>query len=225
MALTPLIALLTNIGFPSRPPYYLFTISSAGLVEGMGNLSLKPTLPPNLHPYPLPSPSLCFALDEGLPLPLLHPSLPFPVTTPPSTQTPPLTLPTHSMSKLEHSKQCKDQRDLCGLTKKGQHCRPSSASTRAKRESMSLFWKLERELGLQETLECSQKVVDSGREEMEHDMMSCRDCLVHGDIVYCEQSKYHPNHPYHCCSPWQNCYYLALEYSSDLSCHPDLNVS
>ena len=82
---------------------------------------------------------------------------------------------------------------------------------------MSLFWKLEREIGLQEALDCFQKAVDSGREELEHDVMSCRDCWVHGDIVYCERNKYHPNHPYHWCPPWQNCYCLAPEYSSDLS--------
>ena len=51
---------------------------------------------------------------------------------------------------------------------------------------MSLFWKLEREIGLQEALDCFQKAVDSGREELEHDVMSCWDCWVHGDIVYCE---------------------------------------
>ena len=52
---------------------------------------------------------------------------------------------------------------------------------------------------------------------MEHDVMGCRDCWVHGDIVYCEKSKFHPNHPHHHCPPWQNCYCLAPEYSSDLS--------
>ena len=82
---------------------------------------------------------------------------------------------------------------------------------------MFLFWKLEREMGLQETLECFQKAVDLGREELEHDVMSCRDCWVHGDIVYCERSKYHLNHPHHHCPPWQNCYCLAPEYLSDLS--------
>ena len=82
---------------------------------------------------------------------------------------------------------------------------------------MSLFWKLEREIGLQEALECFQKAVDLGRKELEHDVMSCQDCWVHGDIVYCERSKYHPNHPHHHCPPWQNCYCLAPKYSSDLS--------
>ena len=48
------------------------------------------------------------------------------------------------------------------------------------------------------------------KEEMEHDVMSCRDCWVHGDIVYCEKSKFHPNHPHHRCPPWQNCYCLAV---------------
>ena len=86
---------------------------------------------------------------------------------------------------------------------------------------MSLFWKLEREIGLQEALKCFQKVVDSGREELEHDVMGCQDCWVHGDIVYCEKSKFHPNHPHHRCPPCQNCYCLAPEYSSDLSApHP-----
>ena len=78
------------------------------------------------------------------------------------------------------------------------------------RESLSLFWKLEREISLQEAL-------DLGKEEIEHDVMGCRDCWVHGDIVYCEKSKFHPNHPHHHCPPWQNCYCLAPEYSSDLS--------
>ena len=82
---------------------------------------------------------------------------------------------------------------------------------------MSLFWKLEREIGLQEALECFQRAVDLGREEMEHDVMGCRDCWVHGDIVYCKKSKFHPNHPHHRCPPWQNCYCLVPEYSSDLS--------
>ena len=107
--------------------------------------------------------------------------------------------------------------DLYGPKKRGQRCRPSSPITQAKRELMSLFWKLEREIGLQEALECFQKAVDSGREELEHDVMSCRDCWVHGDIVYCERSKYHLNHPHHRCPPWQNCYCLAPKYSSDLS--------
>ena len=48
---------------------------------------------------------------------------------------------------------------------------------------MSLFWKLEREIGLQEALECFQRVVDSGKEEMEHDVMGCRNCWVQGDVV------------------------------------------
>ena len=44
---------------------------------------------------------------------------------------------------------------------------------RAKREAMSLFWRLEREIGLQEAVECFQKALDSGKEEMEHDVMGC----------------------------------------------------
>ena len=82
---------------------------------------------------------------------------------------------------------------------------------------MSLLWKLEREIGLQEAFECFQKAVDLGKEELEHGVMGCWDCVVHGDIVYCENSKFHPNHPHHHCPPWQNCYCLASEYSSDLS--------
>ena len=136
------------------------------------------------------------------------PSSPTPLTTPP---------PTHSKSNVECSERHKARRDLYGLTKKGQRCKPSSPITRAKRETMSLFWKLEREIGLQEALECFQRAVDSGKEELEHDVMGCWDCWVHGDIVYCERSKYHPNHPHHRCPPWQNCYCLAPKYSSDLS--------
>ena len=138
--------------------------------------------------------------------------------TPPSSPTPQATPPpTHSKSNVERSKWRKARRGLYGPTKKGQRCKPSSPITRAKRETMSLFWKLEREIGLQEALECFQRAVDLGREEMEHDVMGCWDCWVHGDIVYCEKSKFHPNHPHHCCPPWQNCYCLAPEYSSDLS--------
>ena len=48
---------------------------------------------------------------------------------------------------------------------------------------MSLFWKLEREIGLQEALECFQKAVDSRKEELEHDVMGCRDCWVQVDVV------------------------------------------
>ena len=113
--------------------------------------------------------------------------------------------------------------DLYEPKKRGQHCRPSSSITQAKRESMLLFWKLEREIGLQEALECFQKAVDSGKEELEHDVMGCWDCWVQGDVVYCEKSKFHPNHPHHGCPPWQNCYCLAPEYSLDLSApHPTL---
>ena len=73
------------------------------------------------------------------------------------------------------------------------------------------------EIGLQEALECFQRAVDLGKEEMEHDVMGCRDCWVQGDVVSCEKSKFHPNHPHRCCPPWQNCYCLAPEYSSDIS--------
>ena len=107
--------------------------------------------------------------------------------------------------------------DLYGPRKRGQHCKPSSPTLQVKRESMSQFWKLEREIGLQEALNCFQKAVDSGKEELEHDVMGCQDCWVHGDIVYCERSKYHPNHPHYWCPPWQNCYCLAPEYSSNFS--------
>ena len=53
--------------------------------------------------------------------------------------------------------------DLYGPKKRGQHCRPSSPISRVKRESLLLFWKLEREIGLWEALECFQKVIDLGR--------------------------------------------------------------
>ena len=46
-----------------------------------------------------------------------------------------------------------------------------------------LFWRLEREIGLQEALECFQRAVDLGKEELDHDVMGCRDFWVHGDIV------------------------------------------
>ena len=191
---------------------------SAGLVEGMGSLSpVEYAQPWLLPPYQLPSLSLRLALDEGRPLPVLHPSPPL-QTPPPPSPTPCLTPPPiRSTLKEERSKWHKDRMNLYGPKKRGQHCRPSSPITRVKRESMSLFWKLEQEIGLQEALECFQKVVDLGREELEHDVMSCWDCWVHGDIVYCERSKYHLNHPHHCCPPWRNCYCLAPEYSSNLS--------
>ena len=192
---------------------------SAGLVEGMGSLSLIDCDQPQLlPPYQLPSPSLHLTLDEGQPLPVLHPSLPLLTMTPLSSPTPLMTSPPiSSVLKGKHSMWRKDWMDLYGPKKRGQHCRPSSPITRAKRESMFIFWKLEREIGLQEALECFQRAVDLGREEMEHNVMGCRDCWVHGDIVYCEKSKFHPNHPHHRCPPWQNCYCLAPEYSSDLS--------
>ena len=190
----------------------------AGLAKGMGNLSLIDYNQPQLlPPYQLPFPSLRLVLDKGRPLPVLHPFLLLLKMTPPSSPTPLSTPPpTHSVSKGKRSKRCKDQMDLYGLTKRGQRCRPSSPIMKVKRESMSLFWKLEREIGLQEALKCFQKAVDSGREELEHDVMGCQDCWVQGDIVYCKKSKYHPNHPHHCCPPWQNCYCLAPEYSSNL---------
>ena len=192
---------------------------SAGLVEGIGSLSLIDYDQPRLlPPCQLPSPLLCLALDKGRPLPVLHPSLPLPTMTPPSSPTPQTTPPpTSSILKGECSEWRKARMDLYGPTKRGQRCRPSSPITRVKRESMLLFWKLEREIGLQEALECFQKAVDSGKEELEHDMMGCRDCWVQGDVVYCEKSEFHPNHPHHCCPPWQNCYCLAPEYGSDLS--------
>ena len=74
--------------------------------------------------------------------------------------------------------QCKDWMDLYGPKKRGQRCRPSSPITGAKRESMSLFWKLEREIGLQEALDCFQKAVNLGKEELEHDVMGCQ-CQGH----------------------------------------------
>ena len=83
--------------------------------------------------------------------------------------------------------------DLYELKKRGQPCGPSSPITKAKRESMFLFWKLEREIGLQEALACFQKPLDLGKEELEHDVMECQDCWVHSDVVYCEKSKFHPN--------------------------------
>ena len=58
-----------------------------------------------------------------------------------------------------------------------------------------VIWRLEREIGLQEALECFQKVLDSGREEMEQDVMGCQDCWVHSDIVYCERVSFIPTIP------------------------------
>ena len=195
-----------NIRFLFRLWFYSFMTPSARLVEEMGNLSLDLTMPPLLLPCQLPSPSLHLTLDKGCPLLLLHPSLPSSAMTPPPSSTPPPILQICCMSKQECFKQHKDWRDLYGLTKRGQHCRPFSPIRRGKQESMSLFWRLEREVGLQEVMDCFQKALDFGKEELEHDAMSCRDCWVNGDIVYCERSKYNPNHPYHCCPPWQNCY-------------------
>ena len=127
----------------------------------MGSLSLTEYDQPRLlPPYQLPSPSLRLALDKGQPLPVLHPSLPLPMMTPLSSPTPlPTPPPTLSVSKGEHSMWHKDRMDLYGPKKRGQCCRPSSPITQVKRESMSLFWKLEREISLQEALECFQKAV------------------------------------------------------------------
>ena len=146
--------LLTNTGSLFRPSLYPFMTPSAGLVEGMGSLSLiEYNQPRLLPPYQLPSLSLRLALDEGQPLLVLHPSLPLPTMTPPSPPTPQMTPPpTHSKSNVERSERHKAQRALYGPTKKGPHCKPSSPITRAKRETMLLFWKLEREIGLQEAL-------------------------------------------------------------------------
>ena len=170
-----MITLLTKIGSPSRPSSYPCMTPCAGLAEGMGNLSLiEYDQPQLLPPYLLPSPSLCLTLNEGQPLLVLHPSLPLPTMTPLSSLTPlPIPPPTCSMSKGERSMWRKDRMDLYGPKKRGQRCRPSSPITQAKRESMSLFWKLEREIGLQEVLECFQKALDSGKEELEHDVMGC----------------------------------------------------
>ena len=188
-----------NIRHPSRPLSYPFMIPSAGLVGGMGNLSLTKYAPPwLLPPYQLPSLSLHLTLDKGLPLPVLHPPLLSAAMTPSSSPTPLPTPPTHSLFKGELSKWHKDWMDLYGPKKRGQCYRPSLPILRVKRESLSLFWKLEREIGLQEALECFQKVLDSGREELEHDVMGFQDPWVHGDIVCCPKSKYHPNHPHHC---------------------------
>ena len=132
---------------------------SAGLVEGMDSLSLiEYDQPRLLPPYPLPSLSLRLALDEGQPLLVLHPSLPLPTMTPPTSPTPQTPPPTRSVSNIERSERRKAQRALYGQTKKGQRCRPSSPITKAKRETMLLFWKLEREIGLQEALECCQEI-------------------------------------------------------------------
>src|ERR1700743_920565 len=124
-----------NIGSLFRLLSYPFTTPYAGFVEEMGNLSLTECVQPRLLPaYQLPSPSLRLALDEGHPLPVLHPSLPLP-TTPPPSPTPRLTPPPiHSASKEECAKWCKDQMDLYGPKKRGQRCRPSSPITQAKRE-------------------------------------------------------------------------------------------
>src|ERR1700743_814560 len=104
---------------------------SAGLVEGMGSLSLiEYNQPWLLPPYQLPSPSLHLTLDKDRPLPVLHPSLPLPMMMTPSSLTPlPTPPPTRSMSKDTRSVRCKDQMDLYGLTKRGQRCKPSSPIT------------------------------------------------------------------------------------------------
>ena len=64
---------------------------------------------------------------------------------------------------------------------------------------MSLFWKLEGQVGLLEVISCFQRAIDSENVEVEHDDLRCKDCWVNGDIVYCEQSRYHSNHLYHKC--------------------------
>ena len=151
-----------------------FMNPSAVLAEGMGNLPLTNSDPRwLLPPYQLPSLSLCLTLDEGHPLPVLHPSLPSSAMSPPLSLTPPQIQTTCSLLQQECSKWCKDQMALYGPTKRGQQCKPSSPITKAKWESMLLFWRLEREIGLQEVLECFQKALDLGREEMEHDVMGC----------------------------------------------------
>ena len=74
---------------------------------------------------------------------------------------------------------------------------------------MSLFWKLEGEVGLLGAMDCFQKALNSANVELEHNVMGCSNCWVNGDIVYCARSQFHPNHPYHKCPGWQSCYCLA----------------
>ena len=42
-------------------------------------------------------------------------------------------------------------------------------------------------------MECFWKVIELGNVEVEHDVLGCKECFVHGDIVYCEQSRYNLN--------------------------------
>ena len=46
---------------------------------------------------------------------------------------------------------------------------------------MSLFWRLEKEVGLQKALECFRKALDSGQEKMEHVIMGCVTSANFGD--------------------------------------------
>ena len=79
---------------------------------------------------------------------------------------------------------------------------------------MSLFWKLEGKVGLVEVMDYFWKALDSANVELEYDIMGCQECWVNGDIVYCVQSWYNPQHPYHKCPPWQSCYCLTPEFGS-----------
>ena len=55
---------------------------------------------------------------------------------------------------------------------------------------MSLFQKLEGEVGLLKAMDCFQKALDSVNMALEHDVMGCGDCWVNGEIVYCAWSQY-----------------------------------
>ena len=63
---------------------------------------------------------------------------------------------------------------------------------KVKLQAISLFWKLEGEVGLIEVMECFQKVLDLANVELEHDVMGCQECWVNGDIVYCAWGYYNP---------------------------------
>jgi hypothetical protein len=72
-------------------------------------------------------------------------------------------------------------------------------------EAKVVFQKAVRKLGVLSAVECFEEMLEMVKEEMYHDGMGCDECQAEGRFVPCPKSSYHPDHPFHVCSPLYAC--------------------
>ena len=194
--------LLKIISIPCRGSFGTVLTTSLGTVsiaQQMETLTLDPS-PGVLTIEGQSFPPPWYMLDLPHPLPPVPHSTPIPLSPLTYLPSPPPSPPSPSPTTLMLGKRCGLASSRVGRRKKPyQHCIPRSESQCWRMELIIWFKEFEDGMDFWSAEDHYQKELKEHRIVVSHDVLGCSSCWNQGELSFCRQSQYHPEHPLHHC--------------------------